>query len=79
VTGKLNYLAQNTCPDLSFAVHQCARYSANPMTLHELAIKRIGHYLLHTRDKGLILQPNQIFAWTCMLMQILQDCGTVTL
>jgi hypothetical protein len=61
VIGKLNYLAQNTRPDLSFAVHQCARYSTNPTALHEFAVKRIGRYLLLTRDKGLIMSPRQDF------------------
>jgi hypothetical protein len=27
VLGQLNYLAQNSQPDISFAVHQCARFS----------------------------------------------------
>jgi hypothetical protein len=61
VIGKLNYIAQNTQPDISFAVHQCARYSANPTALHKLAVKPIGRYLLATRDKGLILQPTHNF------------------
>jgi hypothetical protein len=56
--GKLNFLAQNTRPDdISFAVHQCARFSSKPTALHELAVKRIGRYLLATKDRGLTLQP----------------------
>jgi hypothetical protein len=61
VIGKLNYIAQNTRPDISFAVHQCARYSANPTALHELAVKRIGRYLLATKDKGLVMHPTHDF------------------
>lgn len=61
VIGKLNYIAQNTRPDISFAVHQCACYSSNLTALHELAVKRIGHYLLATKDKGLIMHPTQDF------------------
>jgi hypothetical protein len=57
VIGKLNFLAQNTRPDISFAVHQCARFSSKPTALHELAVKRLGRYLLATKDKGLILHP----------------------
>jgi hypothetical protein len=41
VLGKLNFLAQNTRPDISFAVHQCARFCTNPTALHELALNRI--------------------------------------
>ncbi|EJK50655.1 hypothetical protein THAOC_30306, partial [Thalassiosira oceanica] len=29
---------------------------------HELALKRIGRYLLATRDRGMILDPNQELA-----------------
>jgi hypothetical protein len=57
VIGKLNYLANNTWPDISMAVHQCARYSSNPKALHELAVKRIARYLLVTQSKGLVLHP----------------------
>lgn len=61
VIGKLNFIAQNTRPDISFAMHQCARYSSAPTALHELAVKRIGRYLLATKDKGLILHPTKNF------------------
>jgi hypothetical protein len=47
--------------DTSFAVHQCARFSSAPTALHELAVKRIGCYLLATKDKGLILHPKHDF------------------
>jgi hypothetical protein len=43
--GKINYLAQNSRPDISFAVHQCARFSKEPKALHEKAVKRIIYYL----------------------------------
>jgi hypothetical protein len=59
VIGKLNYIANNTRPDISMAVHQCAKYCANPKAIHELAVKRIVRYLLATKDKGLILKPSQ--------------------
>ena len=56
--GKLNFLAQNTRPDIAHAVHQCAKYSANPAHSHGIALKRIGRYLNTTKDKGLILRPD---------------------
>ena len=56
--GMLNYLAASTRPDCLFAVHQCARFSANPKLSHERAVKRIVRYLKGTRDKGIILKPN---------------------
>jgi hypothetical protein len=40
------------------AVHQCARFSADPRLQHEQAIKRIVCYLKRTPDKGLILRPD---------------------
>ena len=39
--GMLNYLAASTRPDCLYAVHQCARFSADPRLSHERAIKRI--------------------------------------
>jgi hypothetical protein len=49
VIGQLNYLAQNSRPDISFAVHQCARFSKEPKALHKKAVKRIIYYLQCTR------------------------------
>ena len=30
IIGKLNFLEKSTRPDIAFAVHQCARFSADP-------------------------------------------------
>ena len=57
VIGKLNYLEKATRPELAYAVHQCARFSANPKRSHAEAVERIGQYLLATRDKGMIMNP----------------------
>ena len=53
----LNYLANNTRPELAMAVHQCARFCNEPMLSHERAIKRIGRYLLKHPKRGLIFEP----------------------
>jgi hypothetical protein len=58
VIGKLNFLAQNTRPDISFSVHQCARFVQSPRKSHEEAVKYLCRYLLKTRDKGMIMRPN---------------------
>jgi hypothetical protein len=58
IIGKLNFLAQMTRPDISMAVHNCARFSNKPTQLHEQAVKRLGPYLAHTKDKGLIYNPD---------------------
>ena len=57
--GCLNYLANNSRPDIQFAVHQCARYTHSPKTSHTSALKRIVRYLLGTRTQGLILTPSK--------------------
>ena len=65
VIGKLNFLEKSTRPDISVSVHQCARFSENPRKSHAEAVKRIGRYLLHTRDKGLIIRPNDLWKFDC--------------
>jgi len=57
VIGKLNFLEKSTRPDISYAVHQCARFSIEPKVTHTEAVLRIGMYLLNSRDKGLIMAP----------------------
>lgn len=59
VVGMLLYLASNSRPDIAFAVHQCARFSHCPRSIHEQAVKRIARYLKGTRSRGLIMKPNQ--------------------
>jgi hypothetical protein len=41
VIGKLNYLEKSSRPDISYAVHQCARFCSNPKVEHTAAVKRI--------------------------------------
>jgi Reverse transcriptase (RNA-dependent DNA polymerase) len=65
VIGKMNYLEKSTRGDLAFSVHQCARYMAKPMRSHGEAVKRIGRYLLGTRDKGFIVHPDQHKSFEC--------------
>ena len=56
--GMLIYLARNTRPDIEYAVHTCARFQLDPKKSHENAVKRIGRYLLGTRDKGIVFKPD---------------------
>ena len=58
VIGKLLFLEKSTRPDLAHAVHQCARFAADPKVEHGQAVKWIGRYLKGTQDKGLILNPS---------------------
>jgi hypothetical protein len=48
-----------TRPDISMAIHNCARFSVAPTHLHEQAIKRIGGYLFATQTKGINYRPHQ--------------------
>ena len=56
--GMLQYLCNNTRPDCTFAVSQCARFSNNPRLPHEMAVKRIGRYLLSTKSAGILFLPS---------------------
>ena len=59
VIGKLLYLEKSTRPDIACAVHQCARHCIKTKVSHALAVKQICRYLLGTKDKGLILKPQE--------------------
>ena len=56
--GMLEYLTGNSRPEITMAVHQCARFSNSPTLKHEKAVKRIGQYLLHTRKEGQVFNPD---------------------
>jgi hypothetical protein len=58
VIGMLTYITGSIRPDIAMVVHQCARFSTNPMRSHEQAVMRIGRYLLSTRKKGMIYKPD---------------------
>jgi hypothetical protein len=53
----LGYLCGHSRPDIQYAVSQCARFTHSPRKSHEDALIRIGRYLKHTSDCGLILRP----------------------
>jgi KUP system potassium uptake protein len=65
VIGKMNYLEKSTRGDIAFSVHQCARFMANPMRSHGEAVKRIGRYLLGTKDKGYVVRPDPTKSFEC--------------
>ena len=58
IVGKLNYLEKGSRPDLSYSVHQCARFSSQPKVEHSKAIRRIIQYLAGTSDRGTIFKPD---------------------
>ena len=56
--GILQYLGNNTRPDLSCAINSCARYCNDPREPHGNAVKRIGRYLKTTVEEGIIMKPD---------------------
>ena len=58
VIGMMLYLESNTRPYISFAVHQCARFTHNTKESHETAVKRICRYLQGTKDNVLVFNPS---------------------
>ena len=65
--GMLGYLQTSTRPDISMAVHQCARFNACPKLCHEKAIKYIARYLLSTHDKGIHYKPDPTRGLECFV------------
>lgn len=61
----LLYLSGNTRPDITFAVHQCARYSHAPKQSYAVAVKQILRYLKGTSAKGMIFSPSGDFEVNC--------------
>jgi hypothetical protein len=52
VIGKLNYLEKATRSDISYAVHQCARFVSDPKVEQGNAVRWLGRY-----SKGTIMRP----------------------
>ena len=65
LVGQLNYLTASTRPEIQYAVHQLARFSANPKRSHEVAAKRVIRYLKSTPEKGILLRPDRKQGLTC--------------
>ena len=59
IVGMLLYLSGRSRPDIAYSVSCVARFTFAPKRSHEQALKRIGRYLLMTRDKGLVLNPTK--------------------
>ena len=65
VIGMMLYLASNTRPDISFAVHQCARFTHNTKSSHETALKRICRFLQGTNNNSLVFNPSKKLLVDC--------------
>ena len=51
--GELQYIANCTRPDITFAIHRLASYTANPSMQHQMMLKRVLRYLAGTRSHGI--------------------------
>jgi hypothetical protein len=56
--GALMYLANQTRPDIAFAVNLLARHSRKPCKRHWVGIQRVFRYLRGTQDVGLFFERN---------------------
>ena len=59
IIGGLQYLANNTRPDIAHAVNHLARFLVNPSDDHISAAKRILRYISGDPDKGIIFRTGR--------------------
>ena len=64
-TGKLNYLAQTSRPDIIYAIHQISKYSSDPRVPHGEAIIYLVQYLMRSRTVGIRFSPNPSKGFEC--------------
>ena len=65
VIGMMLYLASNTIPDISFAIHQCALFTHNTKAFYKTAVKSICQYLQLTNDNDLVFNPSKKLVVDC--------------
>jgi hypothetical protein len=65
VVGQANYLEKSTRLDIAVAVHQCARFSADPKQSHADALRYVGRYLKGSKNEGIYLDPNEDQSFEC--------------
>jgi hypothetical protein len=58
----LTYLQGYTRPEISMATHQLAQFCQDPKLIHEQATTRLGRYLAHTKDRGIVYEPDKSMA-----------------
>ena len=60
------YLASNSHPEISFAVHQCARFTHGTKHIHKKSILYICNiYFKGCKNEGLIIKPIKEFREDC--------------
>jgi hypothetical protein len=63
--GMLPYLQGNTRPEISMITHQLAQFCQDPRRSHEQATTRLGRYLAHTKDRGIVYEPDKSMGIEC--------------
>ena len=63
--GMMSYLQGYTRPEISMPFHQTSRFYNNPMLCHEKDVTRIGRYLLGTKTRGIIYNPDKSRGLEC--------------
>jgi hypothetical protein len=63
--GMLTYLQGNTRPEISMATHQLAWFCQDPRLSHEQATTRLGRFLAHTKDRGIVYEPDKSMGIKC--------------
>jgi hypothetical protein len=66
--GELQFLANATRPDITYAISRLSSYTANPTMQHVTALKRVLRYLSGTRSYGITYRdvldhPNQFLGY----------------
>ena len=76
IIGIMLYLASNTSPDISFAIHHCARFTLNQKKSYYIVVNSICRYILKVLGINIWCS---IYAkyWWCIVMRknILRDYG----
>jgi hypothetical protein len=65
VIGMMMYLANNTRPNITYAVHQAARFTHHPLQAHAVGIKKIAQYLKKNKLEGMFIFPQDSLHFDC--------------
>ena len=65
IISMMLYLASNTRPDISFSVHQFARFTHNTKLSHKIAVNSICRYLQGTKDNNLVFISSKKLVVDC--------------
>ena len=73
----LNYLEKSSRRDITCATHSCERFCENAGASHYHAVEHIVKYLKKTRDKGIIMKPDnskslEVYAYVDFFLELVQ-------